>query len=253
MYKRNQLKISGAKFSESRRVWVEVLEQFCNRKAFVNSEYACPINVGFTESGEPIIKNLPELGNILLFGETGKTLYDLVFFAQILYVNYELKTEIALFDDAMQTFAPFFGDRDISKYYIGDVEEFSAFLASLEREKARRKREKGKGYPHTIYFAYLDYHSLEDTCNVLIEKLNNRLCEGLQGLGLQLIVCSGNSRPTEFIVPYIDLFDTTIGTKTYRLQEYSGLLGTEGIISHGGAKEKFIYAGYDVPAPDLND
>lgn len=253
MKKKNQPKINYSKLPVFEHGLGELLEKFCKRRAFVNSEYDCPITVGFTESGEPLIKNLPELGNTFIFGDTGKTLYHFLLFAQMLYVNYELKMKLALFDDNMQTLMPFFGNLDISKYYIGDAEELSAFLSSLEKEKARRKREGGKGYPHTIYFAYLDYHSLEDTCNVLIEKLNNRLCDGLQGLGMQLIVCAGNSRPTEFVLPYKGLFDTTIGTRTYRLQEYSDLLSTEGIISHGGIKEKFIFYGHKVPTPDLED
>lgn len=40
---------------------VDMLERYCKRKAFVNSEHEYPFTIGFTENGDPIIKNLPDL------------------------------------------------------------------------------------------------------------------------------------------------------------------------------------------------
>lgn len=242
MYKKNELKITGSQLL-NKKATVELIERFCKRKAFVNSEHDYPFTIGFADNGEPIIKNLPDLGNTLIFGDTGKTHYHLTLLSQLLYVNYGNsytdKPEIALYDDDMKTLGEFFQDVNINKCYIGDAEEFFAFLSSLEREKAKRQKESGKEFPYTIYFAYLDYHSLKDTCDVLKDKLYAHICDGLQALGLQLIVCAGNSRPTEHVVHYRDCFDTTIGTKTLKLPENSELKTDDGIITHKGRNEKF--------------
>ena len=232
---------------------VDMLERYCKRKAFVNSEHEYPFTIGFTEKSDPIIKNLPDLGNILIFCDTGKMYYHFILFAQMLFVDYVNKPQLALFDDDMHTLGIFFGNTSINKYYIGAAEELAAFLQSLEREKARRQREGGKGFPHTIYFAYLDYHLLKDTFDVLSDKLYENICDGLKELGLQLIVCTGHSRTTEYVLPYADSFDTTIGTKTSKLPEYSELLSVEGIMEHKDKKEKFVFGGNEIPAPDLED
>lgn len=249
---KNELKINSSLFLE-KDYMVDMLERYCNRKAFVNSEHEYPFTFGFTEKGDPIIKNLPDLGNILIFGDTGKTHYHFMLFAQMLFVDYVNKPKLALFDDTMQTLGVFFGNWHISKYYIGAAEELAAFLHSLEREKARRQRDGGKDFPYTVYFVYLDYHSLKDTFNMLRDKFYTNICDGLKELGLQLIVCAGNSRTTEFVLPYMELFDTTIGTKTLKLPEYSELMTDEGVIKHKGNEEKFVYWGDAIPCSDLED
>ena len=73
---KNELKINSSLFSE-RDYMVDMLERYCKRKAFANSEHEYPFTVGFTEKGDPIIENLPDLGNVLIFGDTGKTHYGM--------------------------------------------------------------------------------------------------------------------------------------------------------------------------------
>lgn len=217
---KNELKINSSQFLEKDSM-VKMLKRYCRRKAFVNSEHEYPFTVGFTEKGDPIIKNLPDLGNILIFGDTGKTHYHYMLFAQMLFVNFNNPPQLALFDDTMQTLGIFFGNLSINKYYIGAAEELAAFLASLEREKSRRQSEGGKNFRYTIYFVYLDYHSLKDTFNMLRDKLYTNICDGLKDLGLQLIVCAGNSRTTEFVFAlcrFVRHYDRNKNTKIARIQ-----------------------------------
>ena len=50
---------------------IRTLNSYCKRWAFENSKLPFPLAMGFDENDNLLIENLPDLGNVLLFGETG--------------------------------------------------------------------------------------------------------------------------------------------------------------------------------------
>lgn len=247
----NQLVIDDALVKTHSSWFISGLENLCKHKAFINSQHEYPFSIGFSVDGMPLIENLPDLGNILIFGQVGQSDFHTLLFAQMLCVNYRKGVQLVLFDDDLRTMNAFLQDRTISKCYIGNTEEFFNFLSSLEREAENRRKKFGEQFIHTIYFGYLSFHSRDDINDVLKEKLHSVLSKDLQKLGLQLIICSGDTRTTKFALPYAKFFNTTIGTYTYLIPEYSILPNNAGIFTSKGQKTFFYYRKEALPILNL--
>ena len=88
-----------AKLSE---YMVKTLNSYCKRRAFENSEFLFPIALGFDENNKLLIKNLPDLGNIFLFGDTGEADYYMgIVYRQLESVQYEFDFRMTVVDCAV--------------------------------------------------------------------------------------------------------------------------------------------------------
>ena len=225
---------------------IKTLNNYCRRQAFENSELPFPIALGFDEDEKIIIENLPDLGNIFLFGATGMADYYMqLLYLQIMNVRDEFRCDLTVFDSSnlreLNRLAPSYN------YITGSPEDLVDVLNRIERAAAKRR--EGHIQRHEIFFIYLGYVKISEAER---EQLQRILSEDLKSIGIQIIVCATNSQSTDTLLPFADYFQTTIGGPTVGIADYSNLRSYH-FLMRCGESYRHIDSKYGINISDSKD
>ena len=201
---------------------VKTLNSYCKCRAFENSEFLFPIALGLDDNNKLLIKNLPDLGNIFLFGDTGEADYYMgIVYIQLESVLHKFDFRMTVVDCAVMNELVLHSDIDPRYELItGKSFDFVDVLPRVEREAAFRRANPDQKHPHKIFFIYVSFLTIDKTT---FEQLKRTLNDNLNTIGIQIIFCAADSRSTASILPLAEYFQTTIGGRTSGLHNYSTL------------------------------
>lgn len=212
--------------------------RFCSGKEYTESEFDFPMVLGKDEKGNPIVVDLPSLGNTVIYGSTGgPSFYERIFLAQMLWAKHPKSIDIDVFDFPI-------GMSDgvcvwQGQYAIGAEDKFSVFL-----EKIRRAVEKCKTGEECRTQKVFFVHILSaKPKNLNRNTLNDILKEDLKKLGLQFILCGETSAAASYLKNFADMFDTAIELETaYTNSKLYGIIRTGGRSPKNSFARRYVYS-----------
>ena len=210
--------------SDSLQNIAEKVLRYCDCKEYGESEYDFPIVIGRDRVGNPIIADLPTLGNVVLFGSTGgPSLYEMILLAQLLWAKHPKPLDVEFFDFPINMWGSMFVGRE--QYYFGDEGKLEEFFEHIKATIERRKSGQEDAKRRKVFFIHILSSKPRNLDRDMFDVI---LKEDMRSLGLQLVMCGEAGVAATYLYGYSDLFDTTIETAT----EY-GSSRLYGIIKEG--------------------
>ena len=212
--------------------------RFCSGKEYTESEFDFPMVLGKDEKGNPIVVDLPSLGNILLYGPTGGTsLYEGMLLAQMLWTKHPKPLDVDVFDFPVGMLEGVCAGH--GQYATGAEDGFGMFL-----EKIRRAVEKCKTGEECRTQKVFFVHILSaKPKNLKRNTLNDILKEDLKKLGLQFILCGETSAAASYLKNFADMFDTAIELETaYTSNKLYGIIRTGRRCPKNSFARRYVYS-----------
>lgn len=196
--------------------------EFCNRKAYAESELDFPIVLGGA-AGAAIIEDLPPLGNILLLSKAvGGSLYFYTLLTQIVWARHPKALDVVAFDNSIDMLRSICEGN--AQYSFGDEEALTAFIDSIKQTIRRRKAGEEDASRRKVFFIHIISEQREALNR---DALSWLVTEDLSGLGIQLILCGETDGSSAYLEEFDDLFDSVIET----MSGYGGGFPTYGVIT----------------------
>ena len=211
--------------------------RFCSSKEYTESEFDFPVVFGRDERGEPIIVDLPSLGNTVIYGSTGgPSFYEGIFLAQMLWAKHPKSIDIDVFDFPIGMSDGVCAGH--GQYATGAEDGFGAFLEKIRT--AIEKRKTGEVCrTQKVFFAHILSAKPK---NLNRNTLNDILKEDLKKLGLQFILCGETSAAASYLKNFADMFDTAIELETaYTSNKLYGIIRTGGRCPKNSFARRYVY------------
>lgn len=196
--------------SDSLQNIAEKVLRFCDGKEYEDSEYDFPIVIGRDRVGNPIIVDLPTLGNVVLFGPTGgQSLYEMILLAQLLWAKHPKPLDVDFFDFPINMWGSMFVEHE--QYYFGNESKLEELFEHIKATIERRKSGKEDAKKRKVFFIHILSGKPRNLDRDMLDAI---LKEDLGKLGLQLVLCGEAGVAATYLYGYSDLFDTTIEMAT---------------------------------------
>ena len=212
--------------------------RFCSGKEYTESEFDFPMVLGKDEKGNPIVVDLPSLGNTVIYGSTGGTsLYEGMLLAQMLLTKHPKPLDVDVFDFPVGMLEGVCAGH--GQYATGAEDEFGVFLEKIRR--AIEKRKTGEECrTRKVFFAHI---LSAEPKNLNRNTLNDILKEDLNKLGLQFILCGETSAAASYLKNFADMFDTAIELETaYASSKLYGIIRTGGRCPKNSFARRYVYS-----------
>lgn len=213
--------------------------RFCSSKEYQESEFDFPVVLGKDEKGEPIIVDLPSLGNAVIYGPTGgPSFYEGVLLAQMLWAQHPKPLDVDVFDFPIGMLEGVCVGH--GQYYSGNESEFETFLENIRTTIEKRKRGEEDIQRRKVFFVHLLSAKPK---NLNRNILNAILKEDSQKLGLQFVLCGETSAAASYLKTYADLFDTAIELESaYASRRLYGIIRTGGRSPKNSFARRCVYS-----------
>lgn len=212
---------------------------FCDRKEYAESDFDFPIVLGCNAIGEPVIEDLPTLGNILLFGKaTGASMYYLTFLAQLLWARHPQPLDVAVFSYPFNYLQSLCTNQ--TQYSFGNENEFPVFLDCIWQTVKRRRAGEEDIRRRKVFFVYIFSGRLMGLDRAALGDLFK---QNLAELGLQVVVCGETGSTASYLADLAPLFDAVTET----MRGYGEGMPRFGVITRQNMSEVFSLR---FPRPD---
>ena len=213
--------------------------RFCNGKEYTESEFDFPVVLGKDEKNDPIIVELPTLGNILLYGPTGGTsLYEGMLLAQMLWTKHPKPLDVDVFDFPVGMLEGVCAGH--GQYATGTESEFGAFLEKIRTTIEKRKAGEEDIRTRKVFFVHILSAKPK---NLDRNTLNDILKEDLGRLELQFILCGETTAAASYMKDFAYMFDTAIELESaYASSKLYGIIRTGGCCTKNSFARRYIYS-----------